>query len=69
MGLQDVLEAEGAKGSHCVSLGTRSDGFLAIMCYPLGWLLKTERILQEENVTRTTHSSRARLVFVLQTQH
>lgn len=28
MGLQDVLEAEGAKGRHCVSLGTRSDGFL-----------------------------------------
>ena len=28
MGLQGMLEAEGATGRHCVSLGTRSDGFL-----------------------------------------
>lgn len=37
MGLQDVLEAEGAKGSHC-GCGQGQRASSAVMPHPLSWL-------------------------------
>lgn len=67
MGLQDVLEAEGTKGSHCLD-GQGQSAPLAVTPVPSAGCWKTERMLQRENVTQRTHHRRAGLAFLLQAE-